>query len=64
MFQLVFQSNLYQYMSPIKKASRFLREFVKQRTRLFRGHVPYQGWGVDPPPAKKTFFQTKYSACP
>ena len=43
-----------------------VREGVK-KTRLFRGHVPYQGGGSRPPPAKIFFLQTickKYAACP
>ena len=32
-----------------------------KKTSLFRGHIPYQGGGVHPPPAKNksTFFREK-----
>ena len=28
----------------------------RKKTQLFRGHFPYQGGGVNPPPAKKNRF--------
>ena len=44
-----------------KKIFFFVREGVKKCSRLYRGHVPYQGWGSTPLPLKKI---EKYSACP